>query len=64
MKNENEENYGRVQIRASVCSVNQTALGIMSQKEKVSIGRIIDKALLTDEKFLHYREKVKKLYGY
>ena len=64
MKNENKENYGRVQIRASVCSLNQTALGIMSQRDSVSIGRIIDEALLSNPKFLEYREEVKKLYGY
>jgi len=64
MNIEDEKKYGRIQIRASICSVNQTVLEIMSQKEKIPIGRIIDKALLSDEKFLHYHKKVKKLYYY
>jgi len=64
MKNKDDKIYGRVQIRASVCSTTQMALELMSKKNKTKIGRIIDKALLSHEEFLPYLEKVQKLYDY
>ena len=64
MSKNNEKEYRRVQIRASVSSLYSTALELMSKKEKVAIGRIIDEALLAHEKFLPYLERVEKFYDY
>lgn len=58
------EEHGRVQIRASVNSLYSSALRLMSKKEQIAIGRIIDDALASHEEFTPYLKKVKELYDY
>jgi hypothetical protein len=57
-----EDDIKRVQIRPSINIIFSTALDVMSKKEKIPLGRLIDRLLSENEEFSLYVKEVENLY--